>query len=448
MCLLVLFIAGNIFRPVSAISQDTTACLAITAPQITGPADGAILFRDPATGEIHEKLAWTSISGVSLYYFQIFSSPSGMEVSTGNAATNEAAISLAVGTYTWHVTRVDQTDGCPLLGEWSETFAFTIKDNDVIPPVNFQATDGTYPDRVVLTWDLNLQGGSYLPDWFSIYRRPVVADEFLEIAHQLPAGARSFTDTSALTNEVYAYWVVAGSDAHGEQASQPDGGYASQCIPVGTPVQEEPVNAATLYIDPDAGIISYYSWTRPTGVYNYQVQTVNATTGELLFDETAAGVSYRIPDVEIGEYRWRVRALSPVANCATGAWTGYWTYTVNPIYTYPVTNLNASDGAFSDRVQLTWQVDASGQGNGFIEPTSFVIYRAESLDGPKTELAHLRINPPLRYEDTSAQPGKKYFYWVKSDDYFQYPSWSLPDEGWARAALVLENVIFLPNVRR
>jgi hypothetical protein len=53
-----------------------------------------------------------------------------------------------------------------------------------------------------------------------------------------------------------------------------------------------------------------------------------------------------------------------------------------------------------------------------------------------------------RYEDTSIQPGRKYTSWVEAEDFIQYPSWSEPDEGWARAALELGFSLFLPSVRR
>jgi hypothetical protein len=108
----------------------------------------------------------------------------------------------------------------------------------VIPPANFQATDGTYPDQVVLTWDLDLQGGSYLPDWFSDYRKPIVSDGIQEIAHHLGPDARAFTDLTPLTNEIYSYWVVAGNDTYGEQSSARDGGNSSKCVPMDTPVQK------------------------------------------------------------------------------------------------------------------------------------------------------------------------------------------------------------------
>jgi hypothetical protein len=445
--IIVLLIVFSIATPAYALPQTTADCLILSKPLITGPADGAVLFRNPNTGELNEKFTWSSITGVQLYYYQIFSSPSGMEVTTGNASTNEATLQLETGIYTWHVAGLDQTPGCTLVGEWSDTRSFQVKDNDVVPPVNFQATDGTYPDRVVLTWDLDLQGGSYQPNWFSVYRKPVVSDGIEEIGHHLGPDMRTFTDLNPLTNEIYSYWIVAGNDLYGEQSSQWDGGNASKCIPVGTPVQKEPANGVTVFLDPDAGMMDYYSWSRPAGVYYYQVQTVDASNGALLFGQTAEGESSNIPLSNPGTYRWRVRALSPVQNCAAGPWTGYWTFTVDRIYAYPVINFHAGDGIFSDRVWLTWDVDDS-RGAGFVDPDWFTIYRADSPTGQKTKIARIDFGQMQRYEDKSIQPGKKYTYWVLAEDFIQYPNWSEPDEGWARADVVQGSTVYIPFVRR
>jgi hypothetical protein len=115
-------------------------------------------------------------------------------------------------------------------------------------------------------------------------------------------------------------------------------------------------------------------------VHKYQVQTVDASSGVLLFDQTAEGVSFNIPASYPGTNRWRVRALSPMENCATGDWTGYWTFKVDRIYAYPVINFTASDGFFPDRVRPIWHV-VDSRGAGFVSPEWFTIYRADNLTG-------------------------------------------------------------------
>jgi hypothetical protein len=87
------------------------------------------------------------------------------------------------------------------------------------------------------------------------------------------------------------------------------------------------------------------------------------------------------------------------------------------------------------------------RGTGFVQPDWFTIYRADSPDGQKTEIARIDFGQMQRYEDTSIIPGKKYTYWVMAEDAIQYPSWSGPEEGWARAGVAVGFTLFLPTVR-
>ena len=67
--------------------------------------------------------------------------------------------------------------------------------------------------------------------------------------------------------------------------------------------------------------------------------------------------------------------------------------------------VSASDGDFTDRVQVEW---ASSEG-----ATSYAVYRAESASGTKTFLGS---TDSTSWSDTSATAGTTYYYWVKASN--------------------------------
>jgi C1A family cysteine protease len=165
------------------------------------------------------------------------------------------------------------------------------------PPTNVQASDGTFPDKVQVTWTASAMATSYM-----VYRANYPYTVF---ARSLGSTASTtFDDISALAKKTYYYWVKA-SNAYG-------------------------------------------------------------TSGFSAYD------------------------------------TGVRTDGTPP----PPTNVRASDGAYADKVQVTWTASAMA--------TSYAVYRSTY---PYTFFAaYLGSIPGLVYDDTSASPGIKYYYWVKASN--------------------------------
>jgi hypothetical protein len=85
----------------------------------------------------------------------------------------------------------------------------------------------------------------------------------------------------------------------------------------------------------------------------------------------------------------------------------------------PPTNVQASDGTYMDRVQVTW-TDSSGA-------TSYTIYRATLRWGTKTALG---ITSDTTYDDTTALAGKIYYYYIKATNAYGTSGFSLYDKGY------------------
>ena len=66
-------------------------------------------------------------------------------------------------------------------------------------------------------------------------------------------------------------------------------------------------------------------------------------------------------------------------------------------------NVQASDGTFTDKVRVTW--------NDHPDPVSYRIYRATSSGGAKTQIGTAVQGTGL-FDDSSAAVGTTYYYWV------------------------------------
>jgi hypothetical protein len=85
----------------------------------------------------------------------------------------------------------------------------------------------------------------------------------------------------------------------------------------------------------------------------------------------------------------------------------------------PPTNVVASDGTYTDRVQVTWSSSAGA--------TYYEIHRATSSGGTKSLLGSPAASP---YDDTSAVAGTTYYYWVKACNSWGCSDFSAYDTGY------------------
>ena len=86
----------------------------------------------------------------------------------------------------------------------------------------------------------------------------------------------------------------------------------------------------------------------------------------------------------------------------------------------PPTNVQASDGAYVDKVQVTWTASATA--------TSYAVYRSTY---PYTFFAaYLGSTPGTTFDDTSALAKKTYYYWVKASNAYGTSGFSAYNTGY------------------
>jgi hypothetical protein len=154
------------------------------------------------------------------------------------------------------------------------------------PPTNILASDGTYVDKVQVTWSASLGATSY-----QVYR-----------SKSSDAGATKtllgttietlFNDTTAVPMKTYFYWVKASNASGTRKFSAPDKGYCSD----GSPLVPTNVSASDgIYVDKVE-----VTWTASLRAESYEVYRAGSndpgatkkllgTTTETFFNDTTAG---------------------------------------------------------------------------------------------------------------------------------------------------------------
>jgi len=88
------------------------------------------------------------------------------------------------------------------------------------------------------------------------------------------------------------------------------------------------------------------------------------------------------------------------------------------------TNVQASDGTFMDKVQITWTASPGA--------TSYTVYRATKRWGTRTPLGP---TSDTTYDDTTALAGKIYYYYIKATNAYGTSNFSVYDTGWWRGPI-------------
>jgi fibronectin type 3 domain-containing protein len=262
-------------------------------------------------------------------------------------------------------------------------------------------------DKVEVTWTASLEATSY-----TVYR----ATSSSTRASKTTLGSTSeffFNDTTAVPKTTYYYYVKA-SNAYGtSDYSTYDTGYRSD----GSPAPPTNILASDgTYMDrvqvtwAASSEATSYTVYRATSTSRRATKVNIGTTTNTTYDDTTASV--------MKTCYYYVTATN---SYGTSGYSAYDTgYRSDGRPSVP-TNVQASDGTYTDKVRITWTASTWAD--------SYTIYRATSTSRRATKVA-LDTIPNTTYDDTTASVGVTYYYYVTATNSYGTSGYSAYDTGY------------------
>ena len=238
-------------------------------------------------------------------------------------------------------------------------------------------------------------GSSQYADDYTLFRH--TADDSGSATSIATTASTSYTDYSAVPGTTYYYWTKANNSAGSSTFSNGDDGFAS--LPPPPPDPPASVAASDGTFDSKVRI----EWAPVAHTTSYQIyRSLNddpagafllSTTPNTLFDDESA-----VPQQTY--YYWIKAANAAGATDFSDSDSG-WTQVGVP------QNLYATNDLFDHMVRVTW--------NSVPNATAYRIFRNTSGFSLNTVEIATVAAPLLRYEDSSADAGETYYYWVKAE---------------------------------
>lgn len=279
----------------------------------------------------------------------------------------------------WYRVRACNQFGCSAFSPADSGFRYGQK--PPAPPQNVQASDGTYTDRIRITWSPSL-GATY----YEIHRSDIPGADYIGIAQ---TSATFYEDREIVRGRVYWYRVKACNPYGCSDPSEPDSGSAALQLP-GAP---QNVQASDGTYSDRVRI----TWSAVSGAARYEVWRALTREGEYELLRNVTATSYDDTQVTAGTVYWyKVRAWNALgygpfsepdsgyASAAGGGGGG--------ALPGQVQNVQASDGTYLDRIRVTWS-PVSGA-------TYYEVWRSDSgVEGTFSLLASNLTS--TTYDDTT-----------------------------------------------
>jgi|GEM_PF-1447499 len=326
----------------SDFSQPDTGYRALEAPSNVDASDG--------TNTSRVEITWSAVTGADSYQVYRASSQNGSYSSVGSWSSSRSYndSSASVGNRYWY--RVVARAGS---GSSAIESAESTPDEGwrgIEAPSNVDASDGTYTNRVEITFS-SVSGASQ----YRVFRATTQNGSATAIGSW--SSSRSVDDTSATPGQVYYYEVVArtssSSSAIESPASQRDSGYIGAAP--GTPNPTSPTNGAQ---GQGTSVTLYWSAATgsPTITYQVQVDVINTFPSPIFDQSNITQTSVAVSNLQASTtYYWRVRASNAQG---TGNWSTVYSFTTAGANTPPgaVTLTSPSDSAavLGPDVALSW----------------------------------------------------------------------------------------------
>lgn len=291
-------------------------------------------------------------------------------------------------------------------------------------PTSVTASDGTFTDKVVVSWDSAANATYY--QVFRNTSNTTSGASTLSNNHS----ASPFNDTTAVAGTLYYYWVKACNTTGCSDYSPSDSGYRAASgltPPTGVEASDGTYNDKVRI-----------SWNTSAGANHYQVfrNTTDSFTGvvQLVDDQLESPFDDSTAIVDTQYYYWVKACDDSICSDYSSFDTGYKSSTaVNP-----PTGVNASDGVYSDKVRITWITTAGADKYKVFRNTN------NTTNGAYEFPDNILTNS---FDDFTAIQGSTYFYWVQACNNAGCSDYSASDSGYVQSMPTSWNV-YLPILNK
>lgn len=278
-----------------------------------------------------------------------------------------------------------------------------------LPPSSVSASDGTYTDRVRVTWTASDGATSY-----QVWRATADASGTASVIGT--ATGTAGYDYGAVPGTTYWYWVKAVNSAGTSGFSPSDSGYrAVAATPTPTPTPTAPPAAPASLSASDGTYADRVAvtWTASDGASSYQVwrsTTSSSATASLLGTTAATAFADTTATLNATYWYWAKAVNSYGTSGFSPGDSGYRSTSPTPTPTptpgVPAApaSLSASDGAFTDRILILWSASAGA--------TRYELFRSGSAD-PASAVAIASLTA-TSFEDRTTAAGVPTWYWVRA----------------------------------
>ena len=229
-------------------------------------------------------------------------------------------------------------------------------------PEWIDASDGTYPQGIMVTWDSVVGASRYL-----VYRGMSFSGSF-SLIHTTAGTETSYLNNLGESSLTYWYYVIAelaaGGNSYWSLKTSGFPGVALPAVPTGV--------AAS---DGTYSNLIRVTWSASSGATSYQVFRASSAGGTYGLMGSPTGTSFDQPTLAGGTpWHFKVAALNSVGASALSASDSGYTSTPTPS---PPSWLAASDGSYHDRIRVEWEPVTGASG--------YTLGRAASPGGPFSE---------------------------------------------------------------
>ena len=379
------------------------------------------------------RIVWQSVDRAQSY--QVYRAPSETGQyekigETSSTAYDDSGVTPNV--VYWYKVRACNAAGCSDQSAPDSGYAQSAIAGAPPAPVNVSATDGTFTDRIRVTWDA-VPGATR----YEIYRDVSAGGIFpLRGISTTP----SFDDTDVIPGRTYWYRVRACNVAGCSVLSAADSGYAEPVIP-DTP---SGVSASDGTYEDRVRV----NWNPVPGAANYEIWRATSQGGTYSKIGETDSPPYDDTTVTVGTTYWyRVKACSAAGCSPLSASDSGYAQTgggggggggEEPTPPARPTGVTATDGSddYLDSIYITW--------NEVADADTYQIYRSETEGGAYTQIAETTTT---EYEDTNdafspVTKCRTYWYKVKACNEVGCSDLSDADSGYCGTRLsgVPENV--------